>query len=251
MKGQIRGCGLIALSLVLAGCSGTLVTTPPSVNAKPVGTDSVDAKPACEIQNRSFFEYLGDLFSCCKTEKKGCLGIPFRVSEPGVEYYAFTTVVTKKGGSVVTINQCDPAFLPRPVSVASQGLYYIYNDDSSWYESHNLAVALNGDGTLSSVNTESSPDVAKEFAKTLAKGGLRALGVPAGSVSAKAKESSSFFVKLVSDDNRPPPPACNAGPVAVFGQCSQDAKNTCETKAMKRWEAWKKANNRYTPPQDH
>ena len=249
MKEQIRGCGLIALSLVLAGCSGTLVTTPPSVNAKSAceTRPACETKPACEIQSRSFLEYLGDIFlRGYKSEKKGCLGVPFRVSEPGVEYYAFTTLVTKKKKGVYTGNQCSPDFLPRPVSVASQGLYYIYNNDSSWYESHNLAVALNGDGTLSSVNTESSPDVAKEFAKTLAKGGLRSLGVTVGSVSDKAKESSSFFVQSVGSVNhhQPPPPPCNAGPVAVFGQCSQDAEKNCEERAKERWNMWKETNDR-------
>ncbi len=184
MKKIIMACGLIALLLILAGCSGTVMTvkSPPCATAGAVGC-----------------------------EKCGCKGVPVRLMEPTMEWYVFTTAVDVNSKKQIS---CTPELLPRFVSAPSKELYYIYYDAAVLFEKHKLSVALNADGTLKSVNTESVPaDLPKEVLK-------EAVRVAAGGQGADKT-------------------LCNAGPVAVFGQCPIDDK---------QWNCKKQDDGKYLCP---
>lgn len=198
MKKPIGGYALIALSLTLAGCTGTIRT----VND-----------------------------SDCKD--KPCEGIPVRVMENHWEYYAFTTINLGN----VPIRLCTPELLSRDVSAPSRERHYVYYEPK-WFEKHKLSVALHADGTLKSVNAESTPAEILKKAFETAKAKMEEGGLP-GRLSS---------VKPLVSEGQGDISSCNAGPVTVFKRCAKDEnESNCRRNACMKWKAWAKLNERHVP----
>lgn len=80
-------------------------------------------------------------------------GIPFRIVEPQIEYSAHLTRM-KNGQEDWT---CDPSLLSRVIENTPSTAWYTVSYQPGYFEKHKFSVTLNDNGTLSSVNTESTP----------------------------------------------------------------------------------------------
>ena len=89
-------------------------------------------------------------------------GIPFRMAESWKEYFEYTTVETKEGLSL----KCQPQLYIRVLdNVPSSELYTIAYETDQWFERQKFAVTFHANGTLASVNVESTPPSPKELAE--------------------------------------------------------------------------------------
>lgn len=94
------------------------------------------------------------------TEVKEAHGVLFRVPESWDEYFRYTTI--QKADGTLSYN-CNPQTHIRTVHDFPSSQLYTLGYQPREFEKHKLSVTLNANGTLASVNTESTPITLKEI----------------------------------------------------------------------------------------
>lgn len=162
-------------------------------------------------------------------------GIPFRVAESWEEYYTFTTIKTNG----VISKLCTQKLRTRAVeNIPSNDLYVIsYKAENGlfgWLESRKLSVALHENGTLASVNAESTPVSPKEWAEVA----QIVAGLPMFVPTQTSEEAAPLIPngltakELAQQEEKPPPPLCTGDPYSLGrckiedGKCVEEKKKT-------------------------
>ena len=144
-------------------------------------------------------------------------GIPVRFMETQKEWFSYTTVRQLDG---INSPNCKPMLLLRFVDAPTDKKYRIYYE-SVGFEKNKIKITLNPNGTLGSVDSESTPVSLAEVTKFV--GDLSKLVDPAGKVLGQTEKD--FDKSLPKEKSTP---LCNAKPEAIFERCSvnEDCKPT-------------------------
>ena len=131
-------------------------------------------------------------------------GIPFRLTETQIEYSAYLTHMEEdKIGWA-----CEPSLLPRIIENAPSADWYTISYQPAPFEKHKFSVTLNANGTLSSVNTESTPVGPQEIAE-----------------AAEKFDSLSVWALLSPSSGMEKSSTSCTGTLQVLGRCSMTNEN--------------------------